>query len=178
MKISSRLARGIASFALVIAGALAGQACIVPANLRQPMIVGNYGGYGYQMDPFTGGSYFAGGNYAGQWYPRGYYRQDAPFFVAPGGQVVGPDGVQGSYAQTPQAAQQRAQAHAMGIAPPVPAYANPARPMGFRVGDGAPVYSNDECWRVGCYMQKTRACAISPASAVCVTTPKEHNNPN
>ena len=105
------------------------------------------GGYGYNGYNGYGGQYMGGGyqqqpTYGGGYGTAGYQPQQPP--AAPV--------VMGSPAQTYQYAQQQAQMVAAGTAPPVAAYQNPNRPIGFIQGTGAPTWSMQQCWTHGCVM--------------------------
>ncbi len=126
-----------ATVAIIASLAFAG--CIVPSG---PMYGGGWGNGGFGR---SWGPGFVGNG--GGW--------NQPMNVQPGfvgGPVVTPNGVVGGWNQTPMAAQANAQAIAAGAAPPVAAYQNPSRPIGYVVGTGQPTWSMQQCWNQGCVM--------------------------
>lgn len=86
-----RLARFLVSLSFIAAGAFAGQGCTIYANGGIParqggLLVGDYNGYGYSPNAFTGAVHYNGGVYGNNWYPAGYYSQGTPFIpTGPGG---------------------------------------------------------------------------------------------
>lgn len=133
--------RVLVSALVLLTGAFAGEACVVrdpnSGMFFAPGMGQGWSGGGWQQQPTYGGGYGTAG-----YQPQQMYIQPPP----------APPVVMGTYDQTYAAAQQRAQAVAAGVAPPVSAYPNPARPAGFLVGSGQPTSSMQQCWTQGCVM--------------------------
>ncbi len=114
MKLSSRLVRSLAVFALVATAAQSIEGCMDPALAARILAqntlyysnaaAGRYNPsyYGYNQSYFSGGQYYAGGQWAGVNYPAGYYRRDAPFIAAYNGLTVAPAAGYTAPVMTPQ----------------------------------------------------------------------------